>query len=366
MCSRLLRGDAPNVNVGDLGEFALIERLRARLSPGDASLIAGIGDDAAVWASGDGFTIATTDTMVAGVHFFPDTVDLRDVGWKAVAVNVSDIAAMGGEPAFALITLALPPETPVAALDALYDGINEGARAYGVTVVGGDIVSAGELSITAALCGVSARSSDGSPLLLRRDAAGSGELIAVTAPLGASAGGLRVLRDMRARGERAPRSTGGEAATAPPAPRFLLVESHLHPSPRYDAGRIAVQAGIRCGMDISDGLVQDLGHICAASGVSAELRADDVPVADALRSVYPDDARQLALTGGEDYELILVGGEGALQLADGALRRSLDMDEPQLHIVGRITDEPGKRVRVIDATGAEVPIPRGGWDHLRA
>jgi thiamine monophosphate kinase len=91
-----------------------------------------------------------------------------------------------------------------------------------------------------------------------------------------------------------------------------------------------------------------------------------VPVADALRSVYPDDARQLALTGGEDYELILVGGEGALQLADGALRRSLDMDEPQLHIVGRITDEPGKRVRVIDATGAEVPIPRGGWDHLRA
>ncbi len=342
-------------NVGDLGEFGLIERLRARLGAArDERLIAGIGDDAAVWRVA-GYAMATTDTMVAGVHFLPGVVAWRDVGWKALAVNVSDIAAMGGAPSFALVTLHLPPETPVAAVDEMYAGLDECADVYGVTIAGGDIVASPVLAITIALMGDARIDEAGLPLILRRDAAKAGDLIAVTGPLGGSAGGLRVLQ-------------------APPPAELndgeremsrILVERHMHPWPRVDAGDIAVGAGFRCGMDISDGLVQDLGHICRASGVDAELRIDDLPLEDGLTALFPEDARSLAATGGEDYELLLVGGEGALHIAEGALRKHLGMpDVQQLTMVGRITGTGAGLVRVIDAAGAEVVLPSRGWDHL--
>src|SRR4029079_1046107 len=131
----------PMTTVADLGEFGLIARLREHLgASSDADLIVGAGDDAAVWRTGDAFTVATTDTMVAGVHFLPANVGWHDVGWKALAVNVSDIAAMGATPRFALVTLALPPDTPVADIDALYGGLGECGAMFGVTVAGGDIV----------------------------------------------------------------------------------------------------------------------------------------------------------------------------------------------------------------------------------
>ena len=354
------------MTVGDLGEFALIERIRAALPPPDGALLVGVGDDAAVWPSGDGFVIATTDTMVAGVHFLPDHVAWQDVGWKALAVNVSDVAAMGGLPTFALVTLALPTATRLDVVDAIYEGLGECAATYDVTIAGGDIVRADELAITVALCGTSARASDGSPMLLRRDAARAGDLVAVTAPLGNAAGGLRVLREMLDTGERPPRSSDGSVEKAPGDPRLALVESHVHPWPRVDAGTLAVQAGIRCGMDISDGLVQDLGHICRASNVAVEVRADDVPIDDALRERYAD-ARALALSGGEDYELLLVGGEGALRLADSALRRHLGLPDVQLHIVGSVVVADGSpRVRVVDASGEPIELDAEGWDHLRS
>ena len=357
--------EAGTMNVGDIGEFGLIERLRNTLPPPDGSLIIGVGDDAAVWRVGDRFTIATTDTMVAGVHFLPDVCAWEDVGWKALAVNVSDIAAMGGAARFALVTLALPADTPVARIDAIYEGMNACAEDYGVTIAGGDIVSAPVLSITIALSGETASASDGSLMVLRRDAAKPGDVIAVTAPLGGSAGGLRVLQEMQARGERASRGSDGAPENAPADPRAQLVESHMHPWPRVDAGELAVKAGIRCGMDISDGLVQDLGHICRASGVDVELRLDDIPIEEALRQVYPDDARTLAATGGEDYELILIGGEGALKLADSALRRRLELEDRQIHFVGAVTAAGEGRVRTVDAAGADVALGSGGWDHLR-
>ena len=123
------------MDVSDLGEFGLIERLRRALPPAAPDrLIVGIGDDAAVWRSGDGYTVATTDTMVAGVHFLPGAVAWRDVGWKALATNISDIAAMGATPAFALVTLCLPSDTNVEDIDALYTGLRECADVYGVTV----------------------------------------------------------------------------------------------------------------------------------------------------------------------------------------------------------------------------------------
>jgi thiamine-monophosphate kinase len=343
-------------NVGDLGEFGLIERLRARLgAPRDERLIVGIGDDAAVWRSGAGYVIATTDTMVAGVHFLPGAAAWRDIGWKALAVNVSDIAAMGGVPSFALVTLHLPPETPAAAVDEVYAGLVECAEVYGVTIAGGDIVASPVFAITVALAGDARADESGGPLLLRRDAAEAGELIAVTGSLGGSAGGLRVLQ--------APPPAELNAGEREVSRR--LVERHVRPRPRVDAGGFAVRAGLRCGMDISDGLVRDLGHICRASGVDAELRIDDLPLEDGLIALFSQDARALAATGGEDYELLLVGGEGALRSAEDALRKHLETpDVQQLTIVGRITGAGAGRVRVTDAAGAEVALPSPGWDHL--
>jgi thiamine-monophosphate kinase len=330
------------MDVSELGEFGLIDRLTAALgAPSDERLIVGPGDDAAVWRAGDAYVIGTTDTMVAGVHFLPDRVAWRDAGWKALASNVSDIAAMGGVPSFALVTLCVPPETRVGALDELYAGLRECAEAYGVAVAGGDVVSSPVLTITVALAGEARRGADGAPRLLRRSAARAGDAIAVTGPLGGSGAGLRALVEGRAEGDA----------------RAALVRRHMRPLPRVDAGRAAVEAGVRCGIDISDGLVQDAGHICEASGVGAEIAIDSVPLDTSLVVAYADDARTIAATAGEDYELLLVAPDAVI--ADASAR----LGAP-LAVIGRIVEGP-PRVRVLDAAGNEVTLERAGFDHLK-
>ncbi|MDE3094755.1 MAG: thiamine-phosphate kinase [Chloroflexota bacterium] len=322
-------------------EFSLIARLRRALpSAADPRLLVGIGDDAAVWRDG-GYTVATTDTMVEGVHFLRDAVPACDVGWKALAANISDIAAMGATPAFALVTLCLPPDTDDSWPDGLYAGIRACAEAYGVTVAGGDIVSSPTLTITIALAGAPTLDASGEPLLLRRDAARAGDVVAVSGPLGGSAGGLRVLRS---------RGASSDAAR-------LLVARHMRPRPRVDVGAAAVRAGVRCAIDISDGLLQDLGHICEASGAGADLRLDDVPIDPALSALYPDDARTLAATGGEDYELVVVAQRDAIERVSAALAAPLE-------VVGVMTSAAEHRVRALDSGGREVRFERGGWDHL--
>ncbi|MHB8377295.1 MAG: thiamine-phosphate kinase [Dehalococcoidia bacterium] len=322
-------------------EFALIERLRQRLPQAtDARLLAGIGDDAAVWRS-DGYTMATTDTLVEGVHFLREAAAPSDAGWKALAVNISDIAAMGGTPTFALVTLCLPPETDAAWLDGLYAGIRACAEAYGVTVAGGDIVSSPTLIITVALAGVPTLGAAGEPLLLRRDGARAGDVVAVTGPLGGAAGGLRVL---------------GEGGAASDAGR-TLVARQMRPQPRVDAGQAAARAGVRCAIDISDGLAQDLGHICEASGCGADVRLGDVSVDPALAALYPEDAPTLAATGGEDYELLLAAPREAIERASATLRAPLS-------VIGVITESAEHRARVLDGAGREVRFEHAGWDHL--
>lgn len=322
------------VKVSDTGEFGLIKRLSERLGvPASSELIVGIGDDAAVWRAGERAIIATTDTMVEGIHWLPDATPWCDLGWKALAANVSDIAAMGGKPTFALVTLALPPGTDVGWIDELYDGLGACAEAYGLTIAGGDVVRALQVSITVALMGEAVMDS-GQPLLLRRDAAQAGDAIAVTGTVGDAAGGLRRLED-------------GTPSDDP------LVRAHLRPEPRVDAGLAAVGAGLRCGIDVSDGLLQDVGHICEMSGVSAVIRADDVPISDDLRTAYPEEALKLACTGGEDYELVVVGAHERM--------RGLGVT-----VIGEIVPEKKPLVSVVDASGEPIDLGDAGWDHLRA
>jgi thiamine-monophosphate kinase len=162
----------------------------------------------------------------------------------------------------------------------------------------------------------------------------------VTGALGGSAGGLRALR----------------AHAAPSSATDALIARHMRPQPRVDAGRAALDAGLRCAIDISDGLVQDLGHVCEASNVDADLWLPRVPLDPLLAAAYPDDAARLAATGGEDYELILIGPDAAIAATETALGAPLA-------IVGRIREGRG-RVRVLDAADREVTLPVTGWDHL--
>jgi len=324
------------VNVSEIGEFGLIERLAKAIgAERPESLIVGIGDDAAAWRVNDAVVLATTDTLVEGVHFLAGRTPWADLGWKALAVNVSDIAAMGGEPQYALVTLGLPPETPVQGVDELYEGLRECAREYGVTVAGGDVVRAPQVVITVAALGQAELDAGGQARLMRRDAARAGYAIAVTGTLGRSAAGLRRLKE-------------GAPADDP------LARAHLRPRPPLAVARRAVQLGVPCAIDVSDGLLQDLGHVCEMSGLGAVVRAAAVPLSDELRDAYADDALALACAGGEDYELLLV-----------APAETLSALGSEVSVIGEMVESKKREARLVDASGEEMRVPVAGWDHLR-
>ncbi len=345
------------MKVSELGEFGLIERLHRVLDvrpraaqPGRLAI--GIGDDGAVWVDGEGpvpgtgarsATIATTDTLVAGVHFLPDAAPWADVGWKAIAVNVSDVAAMGGTPEFALVTLGLPADADCEDIDRLYTGIAEACGAYDMSIAGGDIVRADQFFITVALYGRADVDADDSLLVLRRDAAATGDIVAVTGCLGGSAGGLRALQDT---------SPDSDAKRA-------LIARHLRPQPRAAVGPVAVAAGLRCAIDVSDGLLQDIGHVCEASGLGAVIHQAAVPIEPALIELYGhEEALRMADSGGEDYELLLIGGRDALD----SLREQIDVS---LTEIGEMVADDAGRVRLLDAAGRDLVVGAAGFDHLR-
>lgn len=327
--------------VGDLGETALIERITERVrrvSPLQAMggrIITGIGDDAAVWRVG-GVQAATTDTMVEGVHFRTSTLSWADVGWKAWASNVSDIAAMGGVPLAGLVTLGLPSELHVSAVDALYDGILEACSSYGTELMGGDIVGSPVSFVTVAMTGVCGATP------LTRGAARPGDALAVTGPLGASRGGLLLLEE--------------GAALDTPA-RQALALAHRRPAARTDAGAVLRRQGVRCAMDLSDGLAADLPKLAKASGVAVRVEADQVPVADALRTEFRPDALRLALSGGEDYELLFAGPS---DIVAGAVA-----EIPGSAVIGGIVDGAAGKVAYVAGRGEPISFGVEGWEHLR-
>jgi thiamine-monophosphate kinase len=249
------------------GEFAAIDAIRGRLRSPPADQV-WIGDDAAVLpAPGEGVLLLAIDTVVGGIHADLSLTGLDDLGWKALAASVSDIAAMGGDPGHALVSVAGPSGTD---LETLYRGIRDAAEAFDCPVVGGDLTNAGDLVVTVAVSGTCA-----GPPVLRRGA-NAGDDVWVTGPLGSSAAGLRRLREGCGR---------SDAATS----------AHARPVPRLAEGRAARLAGATAMIDVSDGLAADLGHVAESSGVAVEL--SDVPVAAAA-------SLDEALQGGEDFELV--------------------------------------------------------------
>jgi thiamine-monophosphate kinase len=335
------------VKVSELGEFGLIARLAEVLASQDEGgfagrLVAGIGEDAAVWRADGSALIATTDTLVEGVHFLAGRTPWRDLGWKALAVNVSDVAAMGGTPELALVTLALPPDAEADNIEELYRGLAEAGAEYRVAIGGGDVVRAPQVSITVALLGRAELDETGEAKILRRDGARAGDLVAVTGALGGASGGLRALR------------AGAEPEAARP-----LIARHLRPRARVASGRAAVAAGVRCAIDVSDGLLQDLGHVCRASGLGAVVWRDKLPIEAPLAALFGDeDALGFAATGGEDYELLLAGSQEQLE----QVRREGGVP---VTIIGEMVIDAAHEAKLLDEHGREVALHAQGWDHLR-
>lgn len=282
--------------VQQIGERALLSGLRDRLAPAEGVVI-GPGDDAAALSTSS-LTLVTTDALVEDVHFRLRSISAADLGRKAMAVNVSDIAAMGGRPRFATVSLCLRPDTPVDFVNGLYDGLIEGAAGFGVAIVGGNVSSiVGPLVIDVTLLG------DAHPdRILRRSTGRSGDLLAVTGSLGAAAAGLLLLEA----GERA--IGAGIAQQSVEA----CLRAQWTPSPPVAFAAEAASEGlITAAIDVSDGLSSDLLTLCRESHRGATVDSSLVPVAPHTRAVasgFGIEPVLLGLHGGEDYQLLLATG----------------------------------------------------------
>ncbi len=314
--------------VGALGAHALVGAVTARYPQGEGVLL-GPGDDAAVVAAPDGRVVVTTDVLVEGVHFRRDWSDGLDVGRKAAAQSLADVAAMGAVTTALVVGLAAPADLPSAWALALADGLREESALVGASVVGGDVVSSPVLTVSVTALGdLQGRAP------LTRAGARTGDVVAVAGRLGWSAAGLAVLR----RGFRSPRA---------------LVQAHRRPEPPYAAGPLAAALGATSLVDVSDGLVQDLGHVARASGVEVRLRRDALEVPGPVRDAA-------AALGADPYAWLLAGGEDHALAATFPPGTDLG---PAWTVLG-----------AVDAVGADGPrvlvdgAPwegAGGWDHYR-
>ena len=333
------------MQVDDVGEARLIEVLSetigdatgAQPAAPDIALTVPIGDDASVWQAPAGATALTTDTMVEGVHFALGTTSWGDLGWKAMAVNLSDIAAMGCRPLYSVVSLGLRGDLPVSGLIEMYQGMLEASRVYGGAVVGGDIVRSPALFVAVSMAGAVPQGQQP----LRRSTAAAGEAVAVTGSLGCSAGGLRLL----VKGSTLDQQTSTHLSSA-----------HNRPVPRVEQGMLLARHGVSAAIDVSDGLVDDLGKLCQASAVGGRVRSASVPADEFVKRAYPDDWQSLALSGGEDYELLFTAHPRVM----AAVIPLLDVPAS---IIGEIVDGPPE-VTVLDEVGKVVPLERGGWDHF--
>ncbi|MCL2140202.1 MAG: thiamine-phosphate kinase [Dehalococcoidia bacterium] len=329
------------MKVKEIGEFALIKRLSSLIAkkqggkPLFQNLILGIGDDTAAWHNTSHTTLATTDCLVQNIHFRLEETSWYSLGWKALSVNLSDIAAMGGKAEYALVTLGLPPDCLVANVEEIYYGILDLAQQSDTIIVGGDISSSATIFINVALTG----STHGR--ILKRDGAQPGDQIAVTGYLGLAAGGLNLI------------SERGSA----PASGDLLKQSFWQPIPRLAEGTLLQEKGASACIDISDGLVSDLKHICHLSEVSAHLYLSAIPLHPTLQEHFNQEALNLALNGGEDYELLFTAAPHIMSSIAGAMTTPC-------HVIGTIENGENGEVHLFNSNGGKYHLEKTGWDHF--
>ncbi len=330
----------------NLTEDELVAAIRAVLSGAVEGVHIGIGDDAAVVDAGSGWQVLTTDMLIEGVHFDRASISARDLGAKSIVVNVSDIAAMAASPRHALVSLGFPADIGEPWVMELFGGMRAACDEYALSLVGGDTNRADVVIISVTVVGEVAPEH-----AVTRSGAHPGDLIAVTGSLGAAAGGFVLSRVHPSKVAK---------ALAEPWARPLLA-ALARPGARVGEAQTLAQAGATAMMDLSDGLAKDLSRLCTESGVGARIELAAVPVAEALREGAASlgvDPLELALSGGEDYELL-----ATIDLTHlGRARQELDERfGVTLTEVGVIIEEGFVQV---DERGRESPLSPRGWDHF--
>ncbi|MDI5966918.1 thiamine-phosphate kinase [Streptomyces sp. SL13] len=312
--------------VGELGEFGLIRELTSRLTT-TAAVALGPGDDAAVVATPDRRVVASTDVLLEGNHFRRDWSTAYDVGRKAAAQNLADIAAMGAVPTALLLGLVVPPDLPATWPVELMDGLRDECQVAGAAVVGGDVVRGATITVA-----ITALGNLGNREPVTRSGARPGDVVAVTGWLGWSAAGFAVL----SRGFRSPRA---------------FVEAHRRPEPPYHAGPAAADLGATAMTDVSDGLIADLGHIADASGVVIDLRSGDLDIPAQMRDIghaVGVDPVRWVLTGGEDHAIVATFPSGTKLPA-------------RWKIIGEVRPPAGRPQVTVNGAPWEAA---GGWEHF--
>ena len=329
----------------EIGEFGFIDSIKGQCDISVQGVIKGIGDDCAVFNSAPGrLLLFTTDMLVEDIHFVIDRISFYQLGQKAVAVNLSDIAAMGGRPLIALISLAIPVETEVEAIQELYIGMRDICEHYGLDIAGGDTVaSPNKLVINISVIGDA-----GENEVLYRSGANPGDKIYVTGYVGDSMAGLKILTN-----EIAP----------PEGMSDYFIKAHNEPIPLVEAGRaIAASALASAMIDLSDGLLSDLGHICEESGVGALLFSEKIPLSPELTLLAGAagfNPIELAISGGEDYQLLFTV---PMENDQGIEKLFKEHDLTLPYHIGEIGPRPGIRIKKAD--GSVENLQPKGFNHF--
>jgi thiamine-monophosphate kinase len=329
-----------------IGEFGFIRRISAGCVVRQDGVVRAIGDDAAaIRPEPDRLTLVTADLLVERVHFLRDRISGDELGHKSLAVNLSDIAAMGGTAREAIVALAIPDDCPLDYLDGFYGGMKKLAGEHRVNILGGDTTgSKADLMISITVIG-----SVSEARMLLRNGARVGDIVCVTGRLGDSRAGLQMMLD-------------GVPADADPW--SALRRAHVRPEPHLEEGRFLAGTGsVSSAIDVSDGLSSDIGHIAAESGVGVRLFSERVPVSGALkdycRRFDAGPPHLWALAGGEDYCLLCTVAGNA---ADEVCARFEQRFGRPLYRIGTVAE--AGTMEVIGADGKAVPLEKTGWDHF--
>ena len=335
------------MKVTELGQFGLIdlvakmiEEARDDQAESWRNLLYGIGDDCAVWRGNTTNQLAKVDCQVEGVHFNLDIISWEDLGWKALAVNLSDIAAMGGIPENALVSLGLPQDTEVENVVSLYKGMLKLAKATGTAIAGGNMSGSAKIFIDVNVIG---KTGNPEGQYLSRSSAQAGDLIAVTGWLGTSAAGLEALT----------RKLKLDAKISD-----CFRQGFAQPQPRLEEGRLLVAKGVKTCIDISDGLLADLGHVCQASEAGAVIEIERLPIRDEVKAAFGESSIEMALSGGEDYQLMFTAPAEVIK------RVQKDSAYP-ITLIGEMVAENVGQIILIDKEGKRVRAEPRGWDHFR-
>lgn len=333
------------MKLSDLGELKLLQTFFSLIKkPAAKSIIVNIGDDAAVVKSKSGYLVLTTDTLVENVHFIRSKISPTDLGYKTVAVNVSDIAAMAAQPKYALISLSLPENLDVDFIKRFYEGLNEAAQEYELDLIGGDLSAAKQIVISLTVVGFSQLKQQ----IKTRSLAQEGDYILVTGSLGAAAAGLWLILNPQA------------ASKVPEA--LNLIKAHVRPKARVKESLFLAAHGCKALEDISDGLARDIANICLASNVGCLIEEEKLPVADGVAQVADLSGQRvtdLALSGGEDYELVFTVGAKKLK----KLLSKASLAKIKITVVGQIK-EAEFGYQLLTKKGQLQPL-KGGYEHYR-